>query len=237
MQLPSNEAIGPTNGDSGDKNYEIIPAVNLFKGMPMVKVNDGYEPLMDSDGGELNIKDLISQLKGRFEKLLFTDINGINRDKPQLNIIRSSSSEMELWVDAGSRYGDGVIDILVAGAHKVVLATKTLRNLDELDNAANLSENIILGIDYDEGIVSPKNDVQEMSPLNLTKIAKNAGLSEIIFTDLRHLDSNTGFNEDVGNTLLDSDMDIYFHGRFEREMETYKRIGLAGVIIEVETLL
>lgn len=227
----------PENMNAGEKGIETIPAINLFKGIPVIKGTEGYEPLEDKDGNKIDIHELIDELKERFDRVLITDINGINRDKPQLELSRELSTKMKLWIDAGSRSRDGAIDVIVAGAERVVLGTKTLIDLGELEKALELSENVVLGIDYDDGIVSPKKTIREMAPLGLVEEVKSLGVEEIIFTDLKHLSSEVHFSVDVGKALLKSNMKIYFHGRFDRGLGTFKGMNLAGVIVEVENIL
>lgn len=237
MDLQSSDIVRPKSMNSEEKIREIIPAINLFKGLPVIRETDGYKPLLDSNEKKMDTHELIDELKARFNKVLITDINGISRDKPQLELFRNISTKIKLWIDAGSRTRDGAIDILVAGAEKVVLGTKTLSSLEELEKVVELSENVILGIDYDDGIVSPKKRIRDMSPLDLAGEAKNLGIEDIIFTDLKHLASDANFSIDVGTTLLRSGLKIYFHGRFYGGTEVLKDMNLAGVIIEVETLL
>jgi len=237
MDAEPERMIESENVNTGEKSTETIPAINLFKGIPVIKGTEGYEPLEDKDGNKMDIHELIDELKERFNRILITDINGINRDKPQLELSRELSTKMKLWIDAGSRTRDGAIDILVAGAERVVLGTKTLIDLGELEKALELSENVVLDIDYDDGIVSPRKTIREMSPLSLVEEVKRIGVEEIIFTDLKHLSSEAFFNIDVGKALLKSDMKIYFHGRFDKGIETFKGMNLAGVMMEVEVLL
>lgn len=237
MDAEPERMIEPENENAGEKSGEAIPAINLFKGIPVIKGTEEYEPLEDKDGNKLDILELLDELKERFDRVLITDINGINRDKPQLELARDLSTKMKLWIDAGSRSRDGAIDVLVTGAERVVLGTKTLIDLGELEKALELSENVVLGIDYDDGIISPKKTIREMSPLSLVEEVKKLGITEIIFTDLKHLSSEDQFNVEVGRALLKSELKIYFHGRFDRGMGTFKGMNLAGVIVEVEALL
>lgn len=237
MDTEPERMIESENTNTGEKSTETIPAINLFKGIPVIKGTEEYEPIEDKDGNKMDIHELIDELKERFNRVLITDINGINRDKPQLELCRDLSTKMKLWIDAGSRSRDGAIDILVAGAERVVLGTKTLIDLGELEKTLELSENVVLDIDYDEGIVSPKKTIREMSPLSLVEEVKRIGVEEMIFTDLKHLSSEAFFNVDIGQALLKSDMKIYFHGRFDRGIATFKGMNLAGVMVEVEALL
>ncbi len=223
--------------DNNDLKFETIPAVNLFKGMPMIKGKKGYEPVKDSDGEDLKIQNLMDELKERFTKFLVSDLEGINRDRPQLELIKEISTKMELWVDGGSRSADSAIDILVAGAEKVVMGTKTLKDLEELEKAFELSENVILGIDYDNGIVSLKKTIRDMSPLDLAREAKKMGLENIIFTDLKHIAEDSHFEMDTVKMLAGSEMKIYIHGRFNIDTVNLNGLDLTGVMIEIDKLI
>ncbi|UCE37391.1 MAG: hypothetical protein JSW00_18340 [Thermoplasmata archaeon] len=223
--------------NDSEKKQDTIPAINVYKGLPMIKGKEGYEPMEDSEREYIKIEDLMDKLKEDFKRVFIVDLNGINRDKPQLELIKRLSTKMELWVDGGSRYAEGAIDILIAGSEKVVLGTKTLRSIEELDKACELSQNIVLGIDYDKGIVSPKKKIREMSARQLANEAKDIGIEDLIFSDLAHIATEDYFSLDVGKTLLDSEMNIYFHGRFESGLERFKGMNLAGLVVEVETLI
>lgn len=217
--------------------YEIIPAVNVYKGVPVVRGENVYKTFKDHNGTDYDIQELIEKLKEDFKRILVLDINGINRDRPQLDLIKTLSSKIELLVDGGSRYSDSAIDILVAGAEKVVLGTKTLRSMEELIKAHELSQNIILGIDYDDGIISPKKEISEMTPTGLAQEVQDLGIENIIFTDLKHLASNAPFNMEVGKSLARSQTNIYLHGNFEYDPQKYKWMDIAGLMIEVKALI
>jgi uncharacterized protein related to proFAR isomerase len=225
------------NADKEAGGFETVPAVSVLYGQPVIMKDREYVTQKDKDGKEMVISDIIDELKGQYEKVLITDLNGITRDRPQLEILKGICSKMSLWVDAGSRYGEGAIDILITEADKVVLATKTLRKLEELGNALELSENIILGLDYDEGIVSPNKDIRDMTPLTLVKEAEDIGIDTYIFTDMKNLTSETHFAMDAARTLLSSERKVYIHGRFESGTGRLEGLGLTGAVIEVEDLL
>ena len=74
--------------------------------------------------------------------------------KPQLVLFKKLTQLGNLWADTGVRCTDDIIDPIVADVNKVVISTKTLSNFNELFKAFELSEQIILGIDYDNGIIN-----------------------------------------------------------------------------------
>jgi phosphoribosylformimino-5-aminoimidazole carboxamide ribonucleotide (ProFAR) isomerase len=220
-----------------DDQIEIIPAVYMYKGLPVIKGKETYEPMKNEDGEDLGINELLKKLSDRFKKALIMDLNGINRDRPQLDIFKTISTDMELWVDGGTRIGTGVIDVLVAGADYVVLGTKTLLGLDELEKANELSENVIFDINFDEGIVSPKKVIREMTPSSLMQEAKNIGIKNVIFTDLKNTTADSEFNLNAARQVLSSDLNIYFHGRFTEPKRTFSKMDIKGLIYEVDTLI
>jgi uncharacterized protein related to proFAR isomerase len=222
--------------DTEVKGFDSVPAVSILYGQPVIMKDKEYVTLKDKDGRETEITAVIDKLKGVYEKVLVTDLNGITRDRPQLEVLKGICSKMSLWVDAGSRYGEGAIDILITEADKVVLATKTLKKLEELENAMELTENIILGIDYDDGIVSPNREIREMTPLDLVREAEEIGIETFIFTDMKNLSSDTPFALDVPRTLLSRDRKVYIHGRFESGTRGLEGAGFAGAVIEFEDL-
>lgn len=220
-----------------DNQIEIIPAICIYKGLPVIKEKESYEPMKNENGENLSINEILEELSNRFKKALIMDLNGINRDRPQLDIFKTISTKMELWVDAGTRIGPGVIDVFVAGADYVVLGTKTLLGLDELEKANELSENVILDINYDEGIVSPKKAVREMHPSDLIGEAKKIGIKNVIFTDLKNTTSVSDFDLSAARQVLSSDLNIYFHGRFKEGERTFLKMDIKGLIYEVDTLI
>jgi uncharacterized protein related to proFAR isomerase len=223
--------------DDNEDILEMIPALCIFKGFPVIKKKDTYETLKNEEGENQDLNDFIKKLSTDYKTILLTDINGVNRDKPQLDIVKSVSTKMELWVDAGTRIGPGVIDVFVAGADYVVLGTKTLLDLDELEKANELSENVILDINYDEGIVSPKKNIRDMDPFDLAKEAKNIGIKNLIFTDLKNTAGNSDFDENSAKRVISEDLNVYFHGRFNEDHRHFSKIGIKGLVNEVDTLL
>ena len=220
-----------------EMQYEIIPVVNVYKGVPVVRGENVYVTFKDASGVDFEIQGLIDVLKEDFQKLFISDINGINRDRQQLDLIKTISTKIELWVDGGSLYSDSAIDILVAGAEKVVLGTKTLKSMEELKKAHELSQNIILGIDYDDKIVSPKKKISEMTPLDLVQEAQDLGIEDIIFTDLKHLTSNSPFDLEAVKSLARNEINLYLHGKFERDAQKYRWMDIKGLLIEVKALI
>jgi phosphoribosylformimino-5-aminoimidazole carboxamide ribonucleotide (ProFAR) isomerase len=223
--------------ESPEKSFEIVPAIYVYKGIPVVKKNQEYEQIKDYNKEDLGLDDLLKKLSENYKKVLITDLDGIFRDKPQLDLFKTITKKMEIWVDAGTRYGNGVIDVLVAGADNVVMGTKTLRGLKELEKAHELTENLIFDINYDSQIVSPNREIKEMSPSILAQEVRKIGLSDFMFTDLNHLSTDSPFDLDAARSLLNNDLNVYLHTRSRENEMSLSKLNIKGMMVEVEDLL
>lgn len=130
---------------------------------------------------ELTVE-LVADALERFGKVLVWDLDGIERNRPNLRFIRRFEGE-GLWVDAGIRRAESVIDVLVAGADRVAIGTKTLRDLEELSAARELTENLALLVDFAHGKLSGWGEMPRMPPVQLMRSARRIGIETALVVD------------------------------------------------------
>ena len=121
-----------------------------------------------------------SKLSDRFEKLYVADLDGIGRNRPQLDIAREICEEIPTLYEGGVRFSSNVIDMLITGAEKCVIGTATLRSFDDMRGAFKLSENITLKVDFRDGIVSFDPHTAGRAFLDLSRDMTEIGVSDII---------------------------------------------------------
>ena len=126
------------------------------------------------------LDDIIARISADHEMLYVSDEDGIERNKPQLDIAREICDEMPMMYEAGIRFGQNVIDVIIAGAEKAVVGTATLASLDELRGAFKLSENIILKADYRDGILGSDPLIGGRAFLDLSRDVLDIGIQEIV---------------------------------------------------------
>jgi len=102
--------------------------------------------------GEMS--EFVSKLSDKFKMIYVADLDGLNKNRPQLDVAREIAEEMPTIYEGGVRKASGVIDMLITGAEKAVIGTATLMRFDELRGAFKLSENITFKADFRDGIVS-----------------------------------------------------------------------------------
>jgi hypothetical protein len=110
-----------------------------------------------------------------FGRVLIWDIDGIEKNRPNLRLVRRFEGE-SLWVDAGIRVADSVIDVLIAGAERVVVGTKTLRRLEEFDDARELTENAVPLLDFARGELWAPEPLRDMPPAHLLAQWRETGV-------------------------------------------------------------
>ena len=96
----------------------------------------------------------VSKLSDKFKMIYVADLDGLNKNKPQLDVAREISEEMPTMYEGGVRQANNVIDMLITGAEKAVVGTATLLHFEDLRVAFKLSENITFKVDFRDGIVS-----------------------------------------------------------------------------------
>jgi hypothetical protein len=123
---------------------------------------------------------LASELSDKFEKVYVEDLDGIDRNKPQLDIVQEICDEIPTLYEGGARFAGNVIDLLITGAEKAVVGTATLVSLEELRGAFKLSENITFKVDFRDGIVSFDSKIAGRAFLPLAKEVIDIGVMDIV---------------------------------------------------------
>ena len=91
------------------------------------------------------------------KKQLFWDMDGIIKNRPSIYILPSNPHN-EVFVDFGLIWGEDIIDLILADRGKVVLPLRNLQGFNELEDALNFAENIVIGIDWSDKVEANHND-------------------------------------------------------------------------------
>lgn len=124
--------------------------------------------------------EMVSKMTSDEGMLYVADEDGITRNRPQLDLAREICDEVPTMYEAGVRYGQNIIDVIIAGAEKAVVGTATLADLEELRGAFKLSENIILKADYRDGILGSDPSIGGRAFLDLARDVLDIGITEMV---------------------------------------------------------
>jgi len=185
---------------------DVMPSLS-FKDNRLVIVEDGAYRAISYDGINVSLREAFEKLSD-YEKIYFLDIDGIEHNRPQTEIIRKASTMKRVWADIGARTSESMTDAFIAGADKAVLSTKTLTSFKEIEKSVDLSDELVLCVDYDDGVVSPSERIRQMGAKDLTDSCIDQGIDKVIFNDL----SKNGFDEKGLRKMPYRDYELYVGG-------------------------
>jgi uncharacterized protein related to proFAR isomerase len=215
--------------------FKKIPAISLMDKTIVLAHGTKYETLT-IDEKVPDALDLIEIITENYNTIYMMDINGLTKGKPQTDLVRALSEYCEVWLDAGVSDSEDVYDLLVAGAHEVVISSKTLKDLYELARAYELTENIIFELDYAQGIISPNSQLMNMSPGKLG--IKDIGINRIIFADLNRIGKNKALERNIIQSLVEKGLQVYVGGGVKlADMPLLKNLRTGGAIVELTDIL
>lgn len=231
---PGGDAAASAGNASGrDGTPALMPCILLRKGRVCRPGEDGPVPSRTAAGADVDIFDVLDALAPQYRSVYLVDLDGIERNDPQLEYIQEMSRDTTLWVDAGVRNADGAIDILVAGADRAVLSSSYLRGPRELKRAWKLSTDLVFEVELSDGIPSPTDPAWgSIDALSLAASARAAGPDTVILSP-RGADPSWDLVAAVaahGPTWVD--------GTFTRgEVRSLAAANAAGVIFHIEDVL
>jgi uncharacterized protein related to proFAR isomerase len=177
-------------------------------------------PLITIKKGEILISDINKNIKITLDKykdktLYLYDIDGINRNKPNLCLFQKLSKAHELWVDAGPRSIGDIVDAIVSGASKITI------RLDLFDLSDILSINEILENEIYLSITDKNNskNIDRKKNLNILKLVNNEIINKIESKYKNFLD------------FLDKESYIYISSK--KSLKKIKQ-NISGYIIDIE---
>lgn len=173
--LPRN-APGPT----------LFPAVFLRKGAWVFPVGgdlDRTEPFLDALGKPVDVFDATDFLLARYQRVYVVDIEGVRMRRPQFEFLQELAQGKEMWVDAGARNVDEVMDVIVAGASRAVMSTRTLQEAREISRALKLTTQVAFEVVVENGLtVAADRNLEGASAGDVADQARERGVIDIILS-------------------------------------------------------
>lgn len=206
---------------------KVIPSVSFLGEKPVVVEEDEYKSYR-WEKDEVAVDQMLNELQD-FDTLYMLDLDGVERDRPQLDLIRTLSMRKKLWVDGGSRDIDTLTDMYIAGADRVVLSTKTAPSVDFIEESVEMSNTLILSIDMDGGIISNSDEVKVMNVEELVEIAVDMGIDSFIFADYSDKKLDIRVLE-----RIDADNEIYLVTDLSRLDSLSGNDSIDGVILGIQ---
>lgn len=159
----------------------LVPNLYLDSGRVVEPKSGQFKPVLDESGKRADPFDVADHLTAKYQRFCVVDLEGLRRNRAQLEYLQELSRSGELWVDAGLRTGDQVIDILVTGARRAVLSTGFLLGPKELRRAWRLSTEILFAVEMEGPVVRPRgNDWDGQPAAETVASARAVGVADMI---------------------------------------------------------
>ncbi|MGA1792786.1 MAG: HisA/HisF-related TIM barrel protein [Thermoplasmatota archaeon] len=219
-------------------DFELVPSLAVMGPTPVWVKDERYNPVR-IDGDSVSVVKLVSELAERFGTVHYIDILGIRKGVVDWEVFRAAVEKSDrIWADMGVIYSDGLIDVIMAGAQEVVVTTKMIDSLEEIVSSFELTENLILQIDYDGSLVSRDRNIRKMSPGQLVEELSSFGMEMFILDDIREgrASIDRGFLDQVIDKMPEGGK-VYAGVEDLREMEELAEAGISGAIVSCSKLL
>jgi len=168
---PANSAGGPV----------LVPYLYLDSGQIVQPSLELFEPVLDEDGKPVDPFEAADRLVAKFHRFCVVDLEGLRRNRPQLDYLQELSRSGEMWVDSGVRTADQMIDVLVTGARRAVLSTAYLLGPRELKRAWRLSPEVLFAVETEGPVVRSRgNDWDGQPASEAVTNARSVGVVDVI---------------------------------------------------------
>lgn len=158
------------------------------------------------------------------------DLDGLRRNKADLDTLRRMADKGNVWADAGSRFATDAMDLLVAGADRVTLRWGSLADEEELREAHAMSDALLLGLEYEGALVpNPRMGSDEGRGLAL---ARELGLGLVVI-DRARAGSRKGVDRGLAARFQASGLERWFTGgvRDREDARELQALGYKGCLV------
>ena len=216
--------------------FNVVPSLAVIKGRP-VFVEQGRYSQLRLQGKVPKVDEVARALFDRFKTLHYLDILSFRTGEPEIATIKElCESDGELWTDVGARTSDPLIDAIMAGATTCIVSTKMMANLSEFASAFELTDDLIVQVDLDEGIISPDPDIRAMSPLSFCREMRELGIGTLVLD----IDAPTGTRASTVKGIvegLDGRAKVYVGMEELEETDSLRAAGASGGLISCSKVL
>ena len=160
-------------------------------------------------------KEFLKQIEEE-KKIYILDLDGIEKDKPNLCTYQRLSGSHDLWVDFGPRNLGDVVDATMAGATDITLRKNLCPQL-YVSEIKEITENKIYeNIDFAEGLPLPNID----------------GL--VNFNGRDEIENNFKYNDFLKKKS--SNYNIYSHEYDLKNLSYWKQFNLKGLLVDLNKI-
>jgi len=213
----------------------IIPVLDLKNGEAVSGksgMRDSYSSLKTVFSSSSNpIKIAESLKKEGYKEIYIADLDSIDGHGSNFSIVCEVNDIIPVMLDPGINNVDDVKDVLNT-AEKIIIATETINNLDELDLIfSKFSEHsLILSVDVKDNNILSKN--VKINFEDITQKIEQIKPSETIILDISGVGTSRGFDQDLIKRFNKFNTELIIGGGVtKKNMYELKRMGVHKFLV------
>lgn len=188
---------------------EILPLIRLKK-RKMIKEN-----------GDIISLNKLNDLTKKDVPVYFYDIDGIEKDKPNLCFYQRISKSQKIWIDSGPRELGDVVDAIMAGATNITLRTNIWPDLQVQSIKEITERNIFLDVG------ASANEIYNLNPSLF-----NDAYGFVLFANSLNIDRDFMLKSYLKN--LFTTHKIYVYESNTKNLCNWETLGATGILIDID---
>lgn len=218
----------------------VIPVIDIKDGYVVwarAGERDSYEKLRSwLCPNSIPIELIDNYINLGFQEIYIADLDSIEYRRKNYDFYRLICKKTKIILDCGIRTLDEAVNLDIAGIQKIVIATETLPNLELAKSIVHTipSNKLILSLDlFKNKILSPTENIRNLTPNSCLKIFRKIGFEEAIVIDLSRVGTFSGPDISLIEKLQEVDIKLIVGGgiRDINDIVLLEQIGVDGVLI------
>lgn len=174
------------------------------------------------EGRRISLTEILKQ-NGKNNKIYVLDIDGIEKNKPNLCTYQRLVPTHEIWVDAGPRVIGDIVDFVMAGATNVTIR-KNLFSIKELADVKELTESEIYIVSDLQNEMERKRTFSSISGID----------GYVVFYNKNQVEKDFKSSEFLKN--LCNNFKVYIVEPEGENAAYWKNRGVAGLLVDIERI-
>lgn len=170
------------------------------------------------------------------EDVLLMDLAGMQQARPNFEALKAlMKRKYAVWLEMGVRDVHDIFDAFTLGAHNVLLGSLTCPSKQMLEETIELSDMSVPLLYYDGKVLWSGKRLPSGLSESLRTLA-DLGFERAAVLDLRRLGSRDGYDADLAEEALSSELDILFGGGVrEPHLVELREKGAVGGLLDPYT--
>jgi len=172
----------------------------------------------EKEGKPVSLDEVLEQMDEE-DSIYFLDIDGIEKNKPNLCTYQRITEKQDIWVDAGPRVLGDVVDLIMAGANRITIRNN-LFPMEEIPNIKEVTENMIYTV------VELRNEKERM--FSFSPLPGVDGL--VFFSDKKQIEMDFKTGE-LFRTLCNK-YKVYAAEADRKNSSYWEKMGATGILLD-----